>query len=204
MRTLILITILSISTCCFGQQQKDYLISVEDTTNIQKFRYAFINQRGDTITRLDTSKYYHCFSDTVRHFAIVGIVNKKGWWAIDRNENLLFQVFNTSSGEPSPDELKFGMIRIIDDSGKLGFANEKGEVVIKPQFEAASRFYNDKAIIGKQCKQVLWCCQGENEDKHYVTECKQTGYIDRKGKVQKIANVTFEQMQKLIGWQAPD
>ncbi len=45
----------------------------EDTTGKQKFKYAFLNQKGDTVTRLDTAKYYICFSDTIQYFAIVGI-----------------------------------------------------------------------------------------------------------------------------------
>ncbi len=171
-----------------------------DTTGKQKFGYVFTNQKGDTVKRLDTARYYVCFSDTIQYFAIVGIKKKKGWWAIDKNEKPLFQIFNTSSGEPSPDELREGMIRIVDDSGRVGFANYKGEIVIKPQFEAASSFYKGKAIIGRQCQQVLWCCEGENEDKHYIIKCKQTGYINRKGQIRKIGNQTFEQVQKEIGW----
>ena len=173
-----------------------------DTTNKEKFGYVFINQKGDTITRLDTARYYVCFSDTIQYFAIVGIKNKKGWWAIDRNEQQLFQVFNTSIGEPTPDELREGMIRILGDSGKIGFANYMGEIVIKPKFEAASSFYKNKAIIGKQCQQLLWCCKGENEDKHYIIKCKETGYINKKGEILKIGNETFEQIQKAIGWKS--
>lgn len=178
------------------------MVVLYDTTDKQKFGYVFINQKGDTVTRLDTAKYYICFSDTIQYFAIVGIRNKSGWWAIDENENLLFQVFNTSSGEPSPDNIREGMIRIVDGCEKIGFANYKGEIVIKPQFEAASSFFKGKAIIGKACQQVLWCCKGENEDKHYVTDCKQTGYINKKGHVLGLGNWTFKQVQKKIGWKS--
>jgi hypothetical protein len=181
---------------------KELYGSSYDTTGKEKFAYVFTNQRGDTVTRLDTAKYYVCFSDTIQNFGIVGIKNKKGWWAIDKSEKLLFQVFNTSSGEPTPDELRERMIRIVDDSGKIGFGNYMGQIIIKPQFEAASSFYKGKAIIGRQCRQVLWCCKGENEDKHYITDCKQTGYIDTNGQVRKIGNYTFEQIQKEIGWKS--
>lgn len=173
-----------------------------DTTDKQKYGYVFVNPKGDTVTRLDTAKYTVCFSDTIRYFAVVGIRNKSGWWAIDKNEKPLFKIYNTSSGEPSPDELREGMIRIVDDSGKIGFANDKGEIVIKPQFEAASSFYKGKAIIGRQCQQVLWCCKGENEDKHYIIDCKQAGYMNKKGQVRKVGNWTFEQIQKEIGWKS--
>ena len=181
-------------------KNQDLLKIHHDTTGLQKYKYVFINSDGDTVTRLDTSKYYYCWNDTTRYFAIVGINHKPGWWAIDRNENILFQVFNTSDGEPSPDELTYQMIRIVDDKGKIGFANYKGEIVIKPQFEIATSFYKDKAIIGSQCKKVLWCCEGENEDKHYMIQCEKTGYINLKGQVQELGNLTFEQMAKKLNW----
>ena len=92
------------------------------------------------------------------------------------------------------------MIRIVDENGKIGFANYKGEIGIKPQFEAATAFYKDKAIIGKDCEQVLWCCKSEHEDKHYITKCKQTGYINKKGQVKDLGELTVEQMQKKLHW----
>lgn len=185
-----------------AQKTKDYMLVRHDTTGNNKYAFFFINQKGDTLTKLDSSKYFLCLGDTIQHFAIVGIRNKKGWWAIDKNENLLFQIFNTSSGEPSPDELREGMIRIIDENEKIGFGNYKGQIEIKPQFEAATSFYNGKSIIGKHCQEILWCCEGENSDKHYITDCTQTGYINKKGKIFKIGNYSFEQIQNEIGWKS--
>lgn len=202
MKTVLFIIAFLTSTVSPGQKPKNYMVVRHDTTRKEKFAYVFTNQRGDTVTRLDTSRYYICFSDTIQYFAIVGIKNKKGWWAIDRNERALFEVFNTSSGEPSPDELREGLIRIVNNRRQIGFAKYNGKIVIKPQFEAASSFYRGKAIIGKHCKQVLWCCEGENEDKHYTTDCKQTGYINTEGQIKKIGNYSFEQIQKEIGWKS--
>lgn len=202
MKPLLFLLSFLVPAIAFGQKTSDYLVVHYDTTDKQKFGYVFTNQKGDTVTRLDTARYTDCFSDTIQYFAVVGMRNKQGWWAIDKNEKLLFRVFNTSSGEPSPDELREEMIRIVDDSGKIGFASYTGAIVIPPQFEAASSFYHGKAIIGRQCRQVLWCCEGEDADKHYATECKQAGYINRKGQIQKIGNWTFEQIQKEIGWKS--
>ncbi len=185
-----------------GKRLKSYMVVQYDTAGREKYAYFFTNEKGDTVTRLDAAKYYVSFSDTIQYFAIVGIKNKKGWWAIDRKETPLFQVFNTSSGEPSPDQLREGMIRIVDEYGKIGFANNKGVILIKPQFEAASSFYKGKAIVGRQCQQILWCCKGVNEDKHYIIDCKLNGYIDNKGQVQKIGIYTFEQIQEEIGWKS--
>ncbi len=202
MKTLCIILAFFSALISYAQNTKNYMVVRHDTSGKGKFAYYFTNQRGDTITRLDAAKYYVCFSDTIQHFGVFGIKNKMGWWAIDKNEKILFQVFNTSSGEPTPDELREGLIRIVDNIGKIGFGNYKGEIVIKPQFEAASSFYKGKAIVGRDCKEILWCCKGENEDKHYITNCKQTGYINNKGQLKKIGNFTFEQIQKDIGWKS--
>lgn len=196
-----LLTLL-MATASLAQKRDNYLLVKYDTTGKQPYGYIITTPKGDTITKLDTAKYYVCFSDTIEYFAIVGIRNKKGWWAIDTKENLLFEVYNTSSGEPSPDVLREKMIRIVGENEMIGFANEKGQVIIKPTFEAVSSFYKGKALIGKQCRQVLWCCEGEHADKHYITECKQTGYINKKGQILYIGYQTFEQTQRKIGWQS--
>jgi hypothetical protein len=103
MKTLISIPAFFISTVAFAQNSNDFLVVHEDTTFKERIKYVFLNYKGDTITRLDTSKYYIRWNHIVEHFAIVGLKNRRGWWAIDKDENILFQVFKTSSGEPSPD-----------------------------------------------------------------------------------------------------
>ncbi len=59
------------------------------------------------------------------NFAIVSMRGLSGWAAIDANENVLFNVYNTSLGEPSPDYLIDGKIRIVDKDNLIGFANTK-------------------------------------------------------------------------------
>lgn len=188
----------------FAQSKADLLTLREDTTLKNKFSYAFINSKGDTILRLDTAKYTVCFTNMMRYFAVVGFKKKHGWYAIDRNEKVLFEVYNTSKGEPSPDELRDGLIRTVDSKGKIGFANACGQVVIAPQFEAVTSFYKGKAIVGQTCKEVLWGgdAHAYDGDKHYSIDCKQAGYINKKGQVLKMGNFTFEQIQKQIGWKS--
>lgn len=202
MKTRLFFMVLLVSTTVLAQRNHDYMLVRYDTTGKQKFGYVFTNQKGDTLTRLDTAKYYVCFSDTIEYFAIVGIRQQPGWWAIDKNEQPLFRVYSTSRGEPSPDNLREGMIRIVDEQEKIGYANNKGEIVIRPQYEAASSFYRGKAIIGRRCQQTLWCCKGEQADKHYAINCRQVGYINRKGQLRMLGNQTFEEVEKKIGWKS--
>lgn len=205
MKYLLIPLLCSLCLSAFAQPKADLLTVREDTTLKNKYSYAFVNRKGDTVTRLDKNKYTVCFAiDTLRHFAVVGFKNKQGWYAIDRNEKVLFEVYNTSKGEPSPDELREGLIRTVDSKGKIGFANARGQVVISPQYEAVTSFYKGKAIVGQTCKEVLW--GGDNHahdgDKHYSIDCKQAGYINKKGQVLKMGNFTFEQIQKQIGWKS--
>ncbi|MDT3405629.1 hypothetical protein [Mucilaginibacter terrae] len=199
-----LLTVFFILLCVSAFAQSDWLTLREDTTLKNKYSYAFVNHKGDTVLRLDTAKYTVCFTDTMQHFAVVGFKKKHGWFAIDRNEKVLFEVYNASRGEPSPDELREGLIRIVDNKGRIGFANARGQVVIMQQFEAATSFYRGKAIVGKSCREVLWGgnAHAHDGDKHYTIDCKQAGYINKKGQVLKMGNFTFEQMQKQIGWKS--
>lgn len=168
--------------------------------------FQVLDEKGNLIKELDTSKYIICFDeDKLGYFSIFAIKNKKGWIAIDNHEKQLFEVYNTSIGEPSPDYLIDGKIRIVDEDGKIGFANNKGKVIIKPQFEEASSFYKGKAIIGKTCEKVPWNIQekfNHSDCQHYSIECKEYGYIDEKGKIMFMGNYTFEEIAKKINWKS--
>src|SRR5690606_4028728 len=169
-------------------------------------KYTVVDENNQTLNILDPQKYYTAFYDfDYGHFAIVGIKGSPGWFAIDAHENVLFQVYNTSFGEPSPDYLIENKIRIIDNNEKIGFANEKGEIIIEPQFEIATSFYNGKAIIGKKCKKIPW---GNHEDEngchHYSITCEYQGYIDEKGTILKLGNYTFDEKKEEIDWKIYD
>ncbi|WP_207535690.1 WG repeat-containing protein [Desertivirga arenae] len=170
-----------------------------------KSQYYLVDDKGKTVKKLDTARYTMCLSGfRPGYFAVFGIKGVKGWAAIDINEKILFKVYNTSFGEPSPDELREGKIRIVDASGKIGFANYLGKVVIKPQFEIASSFHKGKALIGRKCKMVPWDKHPDEKSAchHYDIVCKEQGYINSEGKVELIGNFTYEQMKKRIKWKS--
>jgi hypothetical protein len=155
--------------------------------------YYVLDSKNDTIIKLDTAKYFVCFDEEFEHFLTVAPKGRSGWWAINLNENYLFQVYNTSHGEPSPDILKYGMIRIVDANGKIGYADEYGKVVIKPQFEKASSFYKKYAIIGEDCHKVPW----DTSDvicEHFSIECSRYGYIDKKGNVIEFGDYSYNEL----------
>lgn len=181
-------------------------------TNWINGEYFLVNAKGDTIKKLDQHEYWVSFTGDFEKFAVFGI-NGKGWCAIDVRENILFEVANFPIQEPlSPDHLIEDRIRIIDTTGNYGFANTKGKIVIKPKFELVSEFHNGFAIIVEDCHKVYWKDDEETDNEeidhvehgvcnHYSLECNKYGYIDKKGKIIKLGNYTFEDIQKEIGWE---
>jgi len=195
---LFLLTLFSV----ISYSQEKYKVGIEDREGYDK--YSIINSKGDTIRKLEHKKYLICFTLEFENFAVFGIRGEKNWCAIDINENILFNVYNTSFGEPSPDYLRENRIRIVNGENKIGFANGKGEIIVKPNFEMVSSYSNGKAIIGKKCKKIPWGNHEHSDCKHYSIECKNYGYIDKKGEILKIGNYTFESIKKEINWQPPE
>jgi hypothetical protein len=203
MRWLLLLLVLLTASCTVeSRREKNYYVVVQDTTFREKYAYVFVDHRGDTVARLDSSKYYHCFTDTFEHFAVVAMRGRAGWWAIDVEQRPLFEVFNT--GDVSPDEPREGLVRIVGSDRRLGFANTNGEIVIAPQFEIVSSFYNGRAIIGRGCQKVYWRDDnGKLSDEHWSIECGTYGYINNKGTVLRNGFSSYRKVQNAIGWKEP-
>ncbi|WP_373523737.1 WG repeat-containing protein [Aquiflexum sp.] len=165
--------------------------------------FDLVNQDGETIRTLDTLKYFSIDlnNNDFGHFAIFQLNDRQGFYAINSQEEILFHVFNISIGEPNPDYLIENKIRIIDESGRIGFANQKGEIVIEPQFEMVTSFFENKAIFGVGCKiAYLHKSEKETEFNHTKIQCSQYGYINENGKVMEIGDYSFEQIVDKIQW----
>lgn len=194
---------LFILTACSNKTPDNKLI-VHDGSTGSEFHYFVLNQRGDTVLNLSPKKYFVCFSDTIEKFLVVAPRNRKGWWAIDLKENYLFEVYNTNIGEPSPDKLIEGKIRIVDSTGRIGFANNKGQIIIKPQFEFITAFSKGKAIIGENCKKIPWDKNQDTVDAHYSLLCNKYGYINEQGEIMELNDSSYEEVVKKINWIEPN
>lgn len=169
--TSLLIVLVSIISICQPQKTEWYLI--ENYNQVSKhgaFGYTsgYVNQEGDTIIPLD--KYAKCFTDTVRHYAIV-YDTKKGLIGIDLEENILFNA--VWDGEGYPIETSEGMLLIVENE-TYGFANNKGEIVIEPQYKCAESFINGKAKVSNDC-------YASNKG-HNKWKMNTWTYIDKNGK----------------------
>ena len=123
---------------------------------------------------IPVGKYYYCYSDTLRNFAIVKKRNGP-LVAIDRYENELYEVHWYDNG---PDYIKDGLFRIKIDN-KFGYANEQGEIVIPPKYDCAHPFNEGKA-------KVSMSCSFKKEFEHTIVESEEWFYITKEGK--KITN----------------
>jgi hypothetical protein len=203
MKYFFLLILLSIFSTAIGQ--KKFKIKVEETSNWRSI-YYIVDEKGETIKKLDSAKYsFSSNGDKYQSFAVFQKKGESGWCAIDINEKILFKVYNTSFGEPSPDELIENKIRIVDENNKIGFADINGKIIIKPQFEIVTTFHKGKAIIGESCDKIPWDEHAKEEDcHHYSIVCKKHGYINQNGEVLQIGNYSFEEIQKKIKWKAPE
>ena len=183
--------------------QKKFKIDTKETETWRSI-HLIKDEKGKLLKQLDSSKYLVSFNDnSLRYFAIFLIKGHRGWSAIDSNEKILFEVYNQGD-EINPDYLVENKIRIIDENQKIGFANEKGQIIIKPQFEMVTSFHNGKAIIEEECEKIPWKNHTESDCHHYSIECKKYGYINEKGEIIELGDYTFEEIQKKIDWKEPE
>lgn len=132
---------------------------------------GYVNANGEVI--IPAGKYDNIFTPEFDKIAFVTIKGKKGVYAIDRNEKILFQVYNPGYG---PDDVSNGLFRIIQNN-KIGFANMDGQIVIKPQFQFIYSFNENGFAIF--CEQGTW-----NTLEVGINVIKgKWGAIDKKGKI---------------------
>lgn len=167
-------------------------------------QFYLLNSKGDTLKQLTKHSYNLCFTNEFENFAVFGIRGKQGWFAIDTDEKILFEIHNRYLSEISPDFIVEGKIRIIEN-GKVGFADQRGRIIIKPKFESVTEFSNGFAIIAENCRKVPCHNEKEHSDcQHFSIECKLYGYIDVNGKIHKLGNYTFDEIKKEINWKAAE
>jgi hypothetical protein len=161
---------MALSVSASGQTRQadktDYLCLIIDTTSNE--RYGYVDTRGDTVISFD--KYRICYTDTFRIMAIV-LKEKAGFVGIDRNENVLFEIFPYDNG---PDEPSEGLFRMVEN-GKIGFADLNGNIVIKPQYDCDFPFEQGLAKVSKDCRSI-------NDGEHTAWTSDNWYFIDKKGK----------------------
>src|SRR5690606_39421392 len=107
---LCILLFLSVAGCSQPKKQygpDDYLYRVVDTSETV-VEFAYKDNRGDIV--IPFGKYPMCFTDTIKTIGFVAIP-KRGFWAINKNEELLFQAYAHDNDQ---DDVREGMVRIVD------------------------------------------------------------------------------------------
>jgi hypothetical protein len=163
----ILFLVTFLLSCSNSKLKDEYLISFVDE---KTHKMGYKNPIGDVI--IPAGKYDMCISDTFQTFAIVLKDNSK-FVAIDRDEKVMYEVFNYDNG---PDYVSEGLFRIKKDE-KIGFADPKsGKIVIEPKYMCAFPFEEGVAKVSENCKMIK---EGDNT----IWESEDWLFINSKGEL---------------------
>ncbi|MFC2087183.1 WG repeat-containing protein [Bacteroidota bacterium] len=171
---MLLLIITFVSTSHYRIENEQYLIKIiEGEYDEPGVKCGYMNLKGDTIIPL--GKYLYCYTDTLKNFAVV-LDHDYRCLAIDRKGKELYEVYWYDNG---PDYVSDGLFRIVKN-GKIGYANEHGNIVIKPVFECANPFEHGIARVTYKCERTV---EGEH------VRMKSTGwfYINTNG--QKVSDL---------------
>lgn len=95
----------------------------------------------------------------------------------DRKGNFLFYPYLFDNGA---DYFSEGLMRIVGENNKVGFADKNGNIVIAPLYDEASPFHYGYADFCNGCyKERI----SEHDFKLHTTEGYSSGYINKKGEV---------------------
>ena len=152
----------------------DSLIAVTDEDYLQYgSRVAYVNIKGDTIIPFGHFAYFG--TDTMIHFAAVlehpndTVFGRR--IAIDRNQNILFDIVMFDNG---PESFHDGLLRVLRN-GKMGYANRFGQIVIPCIYDYAKWFDNGLAEVTFKAKEYI------DMDEHRRVESDEWFKIDKKG-----------------------
>lgn len=101
-------------------------------------------------------------SDTVRTIEFVlRKGNKPEYVAINYHGKEVFKPFIYDN---RPDRASEGLFRIVNDEGRIGYADKWGNILIQPQYKFAFPFYKNKAVVTYSGKKIR-----EGEDSFWET-----------------------------------
>lgn len=135
---------------------------------------GYINSKGEIV--IPEGKYSQIWTDTFTNFAYVfdeKNTNSKVI-AINQKEETLFEAYLFDN---YPDEASEGLFR-IKQKDKIGFANEKGKIVIPCKYACAFPFEGGKAKVTMECEMI-------GDEEHQTCQSDSWIYIDKTGKTVK-------------------
>ena len=173
MKINIIITILLvfISMNMYAQDNKLYIYYYPNFEAVDA-TLGYVDSSGKVI--IPAGKYPYLFTDVFDKIAFVLLKDKKGVYAIDRSEKVLFQV---CSFELGPDIISNGLFRIIEN-GKIGFANMNGKIVVKHNWGFIFPFQENGLAIFCEKGNWIWI-----DKEHRKFSGGKWGAMDTKGNI---------------------
>ncbi len=120
-----------------------------------------------------------------RPYEFVSKNNKK--FAIDKQGNKLFRMYWFDNG---PDYFEEGLARFIDlNNPKVGFINKEGKILINADYDWATPFKNQQALVCNECKAVpirpikFVAATGEQIYEYKEVQGGKWGAIDKSGQL---------------------
>jgi WG containing repeat len=137
-------------------------------------RVAYVDNLGDTIIPFGKFAYYG--TDTLVYYANVLESYSGGTGGrqigIDRNQNVLFDLVMFDNG---PEPFNEGLTRVLRD-GKMGYANQFGQIVIPCIYDYAKWFDKGVAEVTLDATQYI------DHDEHIRVESDKWIRINKQGK----------------------
>jgi len=104
---------------------------------------------------------------------IASVIDEQGWAFIDTQGKVIVRPFIFDNG---PDYFIEGLSRFVQH-GKMGFINEKYEIIIPAQFDFVRPFDKGMAAFCTDCQVVKF------DDEHRVMRGGTWGYINKEGHI---------------------
>ncbi|MFY7667722.1 MAG: WG repeat-containing protein [Crocinitomicaceae bacterium] len=159
-----------LKTCDENISNCEKWILIQDTIPSRAgfgYKSGYVDEKGDTVIPLDR---YICYTEKFEYYAIVFDIENNKLIGINKAQEKLFDAVFTTEMDPMPESN--GRLLIVAND-KYGYANHKGEIVIKPIYSCAESFHDGKARVSNQCR--------PSKDEHYKWESDNWIYIDKCG-----------------------
>jgi hypothetical protein len=165
-----------------------FVFQVFSQSNLHIFerndRYGFADDSGQVIIEAQ----FHMAFDFNKE-GIAAVVDDSGWVYIDKKGQHVIRPLVVDNG---PDYFSEGLAR-YSDSGKTGFFDQAGNIVIPAEFDYAGPFSEERAVICFQCKP-------EKDGEYTRITGGRWGYIDREGTI--VIPAEYDRAEKFLNGKA--
>ncbi len=119
-------------------------------------------------------------------YGIAPVADESGWQYIDVAGRTVVRPFLVDNG---PDDFQEGLAR-FQEGGRFGYFDERGRIVIQPQFDFAASFCGGRAAFCFGCVKTM-----DGEHSRYTGG--KWGFIDREGRM--VIPAQFDEVREFQG-----